>query len=831
MALTVEEYKKIFETPETLVQYFNYFMYDSEDKIFINRDGSMARLYDISPVASDFMSDEAVKTKAKLIKGILLREPEKTIIQALLFCDDKIEEPLQKYRSFGQESDDPNINLYVKEKTDLFLKGRDSLFNYQGYPYSVKRIKVYFSIIYKPDWVSPSFYDKTIHYLTGKNTLRKRFKENYNKQLKEFITRCEIAESVFNGARVEYGNLGPQELIDFLYKFFNPTRAKNIPPQRYRDDIPLNEQFLRSPVENEFWALSADGIKTHVLTLPQLPLNDIPGLFTREGKPGTGREGLALMDMFKGLVYCLNIYIPDQSKEDSSLNWQRFRADFQGDRSIGPAEIKKDIDQVKKDMFRLGERIIFSRAHFLIRGETEREIDSRSTALTTALSSLGCEAIREEFIAPSLVLSCMPFHFDPQFEKGIQRGIKNEAQYINNLTPFFGTFRGTKTPMHMFLNRRGEICYFDLFGEGNPHCVITGASRSGKSFLVNAIIMDALRKGSLVFVIDKGHSYRKLFKIMNGFYMSVDMDNPICMNPFRERDLDARGLNTLTSLFAEMISRGDERERLRGEELALLQEGIKEVYKIKSDQQHTISEFRKVLAKMGDIGISLSRRLGDFSKGGSYGGFFDGQDQCDFNNRLIGFELGDITDDLMSPILLTIMTAINARLRDVNRAGARAYSIIDEAWSIMKSQHCAKFIENDFRTKAKLHCSCIAITQQTEELNNAAGMAILGNSRNKFFLQQPSEVIPRMKKLFEMSDTEISALLSLKKEWKRFSEVLVKTDELYGVIRYVPDPFTYWVSTSQAPDNRYLDTQLEKYNGDYVKAISETVKEKPYGVE
>lgn len=831
MPILQEEYKKTFETPESFVEYFTYLIYDPDEKIFINRDGSFARLYNIASIPSEMLSEEEIKIKSKLLEGLMLRLPEQTICQVLYFSDDEIQNEVDEYKNFTQETTDPKINLYTTNKTGLFLNGRKSLFKYHGYNYSVKRVRVYFTIKYKPDWLDPKFYDKVVQYITGKDIIRKRYKEKYRDLVKEFVNRCEIAESIFTGLQAGHESLGPQGLINFLYKFFNPRRAEKIPPQKYRDDIPLYEQFLRSSIKNDdFWALTSDGIKNHVLTLPQLSLNEATGVLSREGKAGSGREALALMDMVKGLIYCINFYIPDQSKEDLKLSVKSFLAHFTGDKEASAKVIKKEIAKIREDVFTLGERLIFARAHFIVRGENRREIDSRSTLLATALSSLGYESIREEILSASLIRTCMPFNFDPVHESSIQRGLTNEARYINDMLPVFGSFKGTRTPMHMFLNRRGEICYFDFFEGGGPHGVVTGATRAGKSFYINAVILDALRKGAMIFMVDKGHSYKKLINMMEGLYMSVDLNQPICLNPFRDDKLTPVGLKNCSLIIAEMASGGDERDRLRGEEIAILQEGIREIYKLSMNRQRQISDLRTALEKMGDLGKSLSRRISQFSQGGPYGGFFDGQETLDFNKRIIGLEIGDITDILMAPLLLSYKTKINSKLRSVSRGDVRAYDFTDEAWRIMKSQHCADFIEEDARTKAKLHCSCIAITQQTMELDNKAGLAILGNSRNKIFLRQNPEIILKMRSLFELSDTEVAALRSLRSEWKKFSEFMIKTDEICGIMRYVADPFTYWVSTSEKPDNDLLNMYLDKNNGDYFKAISDVIKEKPYGV-
>ena len=51
-----------------------------------------------------------------------------------------------------------------------------------------------------------------------------------------------------------------------------------------------------------------------------------------------------------------------------------------------------------------------------------------------------------------------------------------------------------------------------------------------------------------------------------------------------------------------------------------------------------------------------------------------------------------------------------------------------------------------------------------------------------------------------------------------------------SVVRLVPDPFLYWLATSDAKENDYLDEILKKNEGKYLKAIEICAKERPHGL-
>ncbi len=81
-----------------------------------------------------------------------------------------------------------------------------------------------------------------------------------------------------------------------------------------------------------------------------------------------------------------------------------------------------------------------------------------------------------------------------------------------------------------------------------------------------------------------------------------------------------------------------------------------------------------------------------------------------------------------------------------------------------------------------------------------------------------------------MSDKEIELLKSVETQKGRVSEALVISDSSRGVIRLVPDPFLYWLATSDAKDNEYLENKVQKFEGKYLAALLECAKEKPYGL-
>jgi len=112
----------------------------------------------------------------------------------------------------------------------------------------------------------------------------------------------------------------------------------------------------------------------------------------------------------------------------------------------------------------------------------------------------------------------------------------------------------------------------------------------------------------------------------------------------------------------------------------------------------------------------------------------------------------------------------------------------------------------------------------------ASGIAIQANAANKVFLKQEPNVVDSLKTFASLTDQEIELLKSVETQKGKFSEALIISDTSRGVIRLVPDPFLYWLATSDAKDNEFLENKVHELQGKYLEALETCAKEKPYGL-
>ena len=825
-----------------LLPYFSY-----ENGFFVLKDGSLGQVWEVSLIESETKSSVYLEQLAQMIEGIIIRLPEDLVsCQFILICDEDLNDSFQSYTDFSKAFDNEIVKACFQSKLEHLNLGKAGFFEQHTGTYSAKRIRCFFTIRYLPSWVHTSFGDKLQFYFTGKNRIEEKLSNDFLVNCQSITRFSDVVEGVFKGCEIKYNKLNEEQLHMLLYKLLNPKRAKALPMPVFNESESLTDQLLYNCPKASLEGFEFEGQLFRVVTLKELPLATETGMFTAELTRGTR---FSMLDLLKDFIMVINFYIPRQEEAIRRIKMQKSFAFMQrftyfGDKSIEASEKKEELDSVIRETFSQGHKIIYPRIHFIISESSQDKCESSIANILNMLSRMGCEGLKEEIIAGSLFLSCLPLCFDHSYERFVKRTRRMISSNLSDMLPLYGSVKGTSTPAQVYLNRRGELVNWDFFDSNtNPHAIVIGASGAGKSFFVNDFILQNARLDAHFFVLDKGDSYRKLCQILGGQYIRFELNNPVTINPIL-KEPDAEHLAFLVTVLSEMCSGGDERERLFREQEGVLQKAILAAYEERKnkDEEVVLSDVVDKLKshacnrKLGlgeSIGLKLALKLTPFTREGSYGKFFDGKNQFKMDTKFTVFELGSLSahSDLQLVVLLNIMYFITNFVSSAEMKPKRKFLLIDEAWSLLRLKNTAEFITNSFKTYRKYHCSAVAITQEiTDLVGGDCGIAIQANAANKVFLKQEPNVVDSLKTFASLADKEIELLKSVETQKGKFSEALLISDSSRGVIRLVPDPFLYWVATSDAKDNEYLENKVQQFEGKYLEALSACAKERPYGL-
>lgn len=421
-------------------------------------------------------------------------------------------------------------------------------------------------------------------------------------------------------------------------------------------------------------------------------------------------------------------------------------------------------------------RLTFS---VLVFGKSEEDVTAASMAVQAFWATQRFALMEDKFVMLPIFRNCLPLGTDRSAIRELQRYKTMTSKEAPVLLPIFGEWKGTGTYHIALMSRNGQIMSMSLHDSStNKNGVIAAESGSGKSFLLNEIILSYMSEGARVWVIDAGKSYKKLCESLEGDFVEFGEDSHICLNPF------------------ETIANWEEEE-----------DGIREAC--------IASEDPRVM----DIG----KQLYAFSSTGAYGRFFNGKNTADFRNDFTVLELDELQGrkHLRQVVLLQLIYQIQREMY-LGERDRKKLVIIDEAWDLLKEGEVSVFMEHAYRKFRKYGGSAIIATQAVTDLyDNKVGRAIADNSANMFLLGQKKESIEMVKekKLLVLSPAGFNILRSVYTEAGVFSEIFLITERGQGVGRLVVSDFQ-GLLYSTAPE----DVQAIKLYQDQGLSVSDAIK-------
>lgn len=431
-------------------------------------------------------------------------------------------------------------------------------------------------------------------------------------------------------------------------------------------------------------------------------------------------------------------------------------------------------------------------------------------------------------------LSCLPFFNSEGLFNDLKRfGKVSKMTHWNvaNLIPIVADFKGTNQGI-LLPSFRNQLSFIDNFDDHalpitNYNATIIASSGSGKSVLSQNIIMHALGRGDLVFVMDVGGSYKHLCQTLGGTYIDASTLklNPFTLFDFEDSSNDAGGnridnREIIRNLLAIMAS---PEHPIVQVQMDWLLEAAQTVWREKK-QDASIDDIVRFLKDLYDSQSQhhdmrlhdLILHLKKYTTGDLYGHIFNGKAPLLTDQSFVVLELGalDNQPDLLKIVMFVMIVIIQGQFYHSDRA-RRKLCIIDEAWRWLaegENKIAAKFIEMGFRTARKHKGAFIVIAQMLDDLNKSVqGKAIKSSSDIQFILRQ-GDFKKYVKEHPEEFDTLQETLISGFGEAKNngYSEMMVRIGTIYSFHRLFLDPFSKVLFSSDAKEVTAIQKCLDK---------------------
>ena len=350
-----------------------------------------------------------------------------------------------------------------------------------------------------------------------------------------------------------------------------------------------------------------------------------------------------------------------------------------------------------------------------------------------------------------------------------QRTLTSEATAVN--VPF-----NTKDFLHEkslyyginLVSKNAIFCDRKKLINGNG-CVLA-TSGAGKSFNVKTIIEQILIRypEDDVCIIDPQNEYSDLLKAFEGQKIIISTTSDTHINPFDlslNYGLNESGKNDPVKSKVEYIIAFLESivgaNGLSGGQKTIIDRCTKLIFE-EYESSHftdslkipTLPVFYETLKKQPEgEAKKLALIIERYVKGSL--DIFSRDTNVDIQNRLVCFDISELSSSLQSTGYLVVLDHIQNRMASNKKTGKYTWIFIDEVHILLANPYSAQYVAKFYKVGRKFFCMNTIITQNiTDMLENEQGRKILSNSEFAIILKQKALDLPHICGIFNISEEE-----------------------------------------------------------------------------
>ncbi|MCD9046902.1 TraC family protein [Luteimonas sp. MHLX1A] len=513
----------------------------------------------------------------------------------------------------------------------------------------------------------------------------------------------------------------------------------------------------------------------------------------------------------------MNILLPNRKADTDKLErsevWNNHQASTPISKYVRYFKEKRDSLQAILGPVRDGDRPVkaYISMALLVHGdgntvEDRKATERRATAAVANAQSywreFGYHMLPESSMVVPFFFQMLPFAGDASMRQALERYRPMAGIHATCLAPYMGSWRGTGTPVLTLFARDGQIQPISPWDtDGGMNFMISAATGRGKSVFAQALIQAITSIGGKAWVIDVGASYKNLCENNGGQYISFEKGSQIKL-PIFEGVYDFEDqVDMITELFAIMIT---QRNDLTTFQLSYLKSVIEECWS-RTGQQTTIDHVRDMLASADRQDITdLAMQLRSFTSDGTYGHYFNGKGNVNFDADMVVIELGDLKSKpaLQRVVLLTLMNRIGKEVYLGDRT-RKQMLLIDEAWELLSGDDTATFVEKAYRQFRKHGASIGCITQSVLDIwDSKGGRAMADNTSHFYLLGQKEDSIEAIRdaKRLPGGDWAYNMLKTVHTLPAQYAEIMCMTPRGTGIGRLVLNNFEKVMFSTSPPD-------------------------------
>lgn len=350
-----------------------------------------------------------------------------------------------------------------------------------------------------------------------------------------------------------------------------------------------------------------------------------------------------------------------------------------------------------------------------------------------------------------------------------QRTLTSEATAVN--VPFNSKdFNHEKSLFYgvNLVSKNAIFCDRKKLINGNG-CVLA-TSGAGKSFNVKTIIEQILIRypEDEICIIEPQNEYSGLLEVFGGQKIFISTNSNTHINPFdlslnygctdNGKSEPVKSKVEYIIAFLESIVGAN---ALSGGQKTIIDRCTKIIFEEYEKSNFTddsllptLPDFYNMLLKQPeeeakDLALIIER----YVKGSM--DLFSKKTNIDIQNRLVSFDISQLSASLQTTGYLVVLDHIQNRLAKNKELGKYTWIFIDEFHILLANPYSAQYVANFYKTGRKLNALNTVISQQISHLlRSESGKDILSNSEFALILKQKPLDLPAICNIFNISDEE-----------------------------------------------------------------------------
>lgn len=834
--------KALFSRPESLSAHFPFEEVLEQERIFVNRDGSLGVVFQIKLAQHEAMTEAAVITAVGSLKSWFTL-PENAVMQ-IIFEQSPISSFDQRFSEWNKPYDasHPVSKMLFEKRLEAIRKGdelgvrpldRRAFLTIRWFPLGSRR---------------SGFQD---FFKDPNETLHSEVKRTSGEVL-EFL---QLVRSFESNSQVELTRLGGEELLGVLRRFFNPISYYQRSFAAYNAAHSLSDQIVYSSPTLTMDGIEREGVKSRTISLKTSPSYAYPGgmaYFTCLGFP---------------MRIALNFSFPSKAKTKKFFDLKEFF--LENTPSARAKRQKAEILEVQNRLVR-EDRCLHLNFHITIEGQTEEELDERTRdVLNVFHNRLECEAIVEKDIGAALALNSLPMFYSQASDLSSRRYIRILRSDAVMFVPIFDSFAGLKTPLQIYLSREGNLVKFSLLeNETSNHTVVLADSGSGKSSFVIDCVQAAKRMSPepMVFVIDKKSSYLMLSEYFDADLTVFSRDRDIPFSPFRGV-FDEEKIAFLTQLLGTGIKLVSPSYTMESDQYSAIAKSIRLAYSrkcreaglvLKDDElirgghhEEIVLTLEDVIAEMATLPSleefekasemvdGLIQKLSPFYGDGIYARYFNGtgSGSRERSKLFYIYDLDALDGDpvLQSLMTMSVIEEIRQTINQHRDEGRCGIVVLEELQMLGRGSSGGKhFVLDAAETFRKLGVWLISLTPRPQNyFETEVGQAMWGVADNFLFLQMSSDNVDYVaKKSTLLDEAGVEIVKSLRTIRGSHADVFYtnKKRTNLGAFRFFQTAHDRWLAPTNAKSALEAKRALKRHGDDKWLALEDLVTKYPDGV-